>query len=131
MANPNKCDLCGLKLRMEDDPAKGSKITEKEWGELRVLQDKKLVPKGWPRNIYTGNVGPGYWDFCAINSPAWNKTDRSCKHFHLKNEEMKISEYLSIYTANKTAKTTKALMWTAIIISALIFSSNLVFYFLK
>ena len=116
MPETNKCNLCGLKVRIKGK----SKLSDTDFVELQKLKKKGIITKKFPRNIVK-IIGPedsGYFDFCAVGSYRWNKNDKKCPYWQLKLDEIKLSDHLSIYNSQKISQTSFRITVIAILISA-------------
>jgi hypothetical protein len=124
MPETNKCDLCGLKVRIIGE----SKLSDTDFVALHQLKDQNLITKRFSRNIYTKiqlgetdiKEATGFFDFCAVGSKKWNKNDKKCSYWQLKLDEIKLSDHLSIFNSQKISQTSIRITLLAIGISSLI-----------
>jgi hypothetical protein len=117
---PNKCKYCGLCVRYTFLDAPGTRSNDQAFGELRVLNEQRIVRQRFPRLVGMSNT-PGDFgttEFCAVAAPAWLQNDRRCKHWSLKIEGATIADYLALHSSRDTLRQT---LWVAMI--ALIVSS--------
>ena len=133
MSEPNKCDLCGLKVKISYDPSGKEALSEEDWKQFRDLQGKNIIPDGYPRNIYIqvgGKHTSDSFDYCAIDSIKWNKNNK-CDYFQLRSSSVKLSDHISIHTANKNAKIGKIISFFALGVSSAILLILIYVHFIK
>jgi hypothetical protein len=125
MSDPkeNKCKLCGLRVIFNQKSLQHEQRVEDFFTTLRQLQNKRRVPKGWPReiNVSIGVVDPDdSSEICAINHPSWNKNNKRCK-FWQPAIGLSLGEYMSIHEARKMEILTKDIQWLTAIAVVLAF----------
>ena len=116
----NFCEICGLKFEK-----RGHSLEEDKKVDDRIRKINLMKPGKYRINksidIHVGHPErSGYHvEYCAANSKKWDEQGKNCKDFILKTEGVNLSDYISIYTANKNARNTNKLMWIAIGIALL------------
>jgi len=120
----DKCKICALKVRFDQDKIAKELEVENFFTTLRGLQKKNIVEKGYNRRIFVsiGTDGSGdKSEMCAVNSKFFLKKnrDKKCPEFIL-NMESTIPDALSLNLSKKNVKLAfdiKHLTWILVVLT--------------
>ncbi|MDD3127415.1 MAG: hypothetical protein PHT27_07365 [Candidatus Izemoplasmatales bacterium] len=120
----DKCNLCALKVRFDQDKMAKELEVENFFTTLRALQHKDIIEKGYNRRIFAsiGTDGSGdKSEMCAVNSKFFLKDnrDKKCPEFIL-NMDLTIADALSLNLSKKNVKLAfdiKHLTWILVVLT--------------
>ncbi|MDP2914919.1 MAG: hypothetical protein Q8O91_05655 [Candidatus Aminicenantes bacterium] len=120
----NFCDLCGLRYRIVEFSEDEKKETEMLFKRLSNLglRDRKKYRRNIVEiidNVPISELRAGYTEFCSAGSRKWIKKGRGCKDFQLALEKITLSDHISLYTAQKIARSQNRLLCFGIAVSIL------------
>ena len=99
----NKCDICGLRVIFDQSGLQKNQTVEDFFVNLRNLQTKNLIPKGWPRHIKCFIGDPDAKDsseICAINNSSWQVNNKKCKYWQPQ-IGLTLGEYMALHESKK------------------------------
>lgn len=108
---PDKCDFCGLKQTYPFEIGDS-------FQKLRLLFEKGIIPKKFPRKVYAhvGGDGIDTEEFCLISHPSWSTKGKKCGSWQL-DIDLPKGDSLSINLASEMRDMTKKLnLFTKVII---------------
>ena len=123
----NFCDACGLNVTIPADSENDSRRNEAFFKKLEDLDLKKKGRFGIDRTITIGGTTHSLIDFCAVGSKSrikrgnrrvlWIK--KRCKDFQIKLPDLKLPDFISIYTTKRNSRIANRLTIIAIVIAVL------------
>ena len=98
---PNKCNYCGLRVRITLDTDGKTVAHDTDFAKLRRLYEAGIIRKKFKRSITVslGSPEPDTTDICAISAKAWNKNEISCRHWMISIEGASVADYLAIHAS--------------------------------
>ena len=120
----DKCKICALKVRFDQDEVAKEHEVEDFFTTLRDLQKKNIIDKGYNRRNFVsiGTDGSGdKSEMCAVNSKSFLKEnrDKKCPEFIL-NMDLSIPDALSLNLSKKNVKLAfdiKCLTWILVVLT--------------
>ena len=105
MPLPNKCDYCGLRRNLEFTIPGATTASDSMFVALRHLYDGGIISTKYVRKVTEPRSST---EFCIVSAEAWGHNEVPCSRWLLRDEGLKIADYLAMDTARANNDLTEA-----------------------